>query len=64
MFWVEERAVAEHGAGDSEQPVGDRSKSSAMGVSSTSQGLVLGFADGITLDGHATPMVDGIDQAH
>lgn len=55
--------VAKHCTGDGEQAVCDRPEGSAVAVAACTQGFVLCFADGIVLDGHAAPVVDGVDQA-
>ncbi len=60
---IEECAVAQHGAGDGQQPVCDRAQGAAVGVAALAQGAVLGPADGIVLDGHPAPVIDGVYQA-
>ena len=45
-FGVEHRAVAQHGAGDAEEPVGDRAQRSRVAVAAIAQRLVAGLLAG------------------
>lgn len=48
---VEQGAIFQHGAGDTEQAVGDRSEGAAMAVAPAAQRGVLGLACRIKLNG-------------
>ena len=52
--------VSEHGAGDGQEPVGDGAESACMGMTTASQGGVLGAAGLVVLHGDACPVVDGV----
>ena len=52
--------VSEHGAGDSQEPVGDGAESACMCVTTASQGGVFGAAGLVVLHGDACPVVDGV----
>ena len=56
----EQCLVFEHGAGDSEEPVGDGSQSAGMAVAARSERGILGLAEGVTLYGAVGPLVDGV----
>ena len=66
VFWavggIEGGSGFEHGAGDVEEAVGDRSQGAAMAVTSASEGGVFGAASGIVLNGDARPMVHGVGE--
>ena len=55
--------VSEHGAGDREQAVRDRTQGAGMAVAAPAKGGVLGLADGIALDLDPCPVVDCVAQA-
>jgi hypothetical protein len=60
---VEGRAGFEHGAGDVEEAVSDRSQGSAMAMTAAAELGVFGAGTGIALHGHARPMVAGVGEA-
>ena len=59
---IEGGAGFEHGAGDIEQSVGDRSQGSAMAVTSASEFGVFRPAARIVLHGDAGPMIDRVGE--
>ena len=59
---VEQGAIFQHGAGDTEQAVGDRSESAAVAVTPAAQRGVLGLACRIKLNGDTRPVVHGISK--
>src|SRR6516165_1151095 len=59
---VEEGACFQHGAGDIEEAVGDRSQGAAMAVTATSEHGVFGSALWVNLHRDARPMVRGIGE--
>ncbi len=64
VVWIVEGLAFEHGAGDGEEPIGDRPQRPAVGVAAGSERDVSDAARGIVLDGDAGPMVDGAAQTH
>src|SRR5947207_3057626 len=61
--WIEGRAGSEHGTGDVEQVIGDRSQRTCVIVPAASERGVFGPACRVVLHGDAGPMVDGVGQA-
>ncbi len=61
---IEEGLALEDGAGDGEEPVGDRAQCPAVGVATGPQRGVSVTARGIVLDGDPGPVVEGAAQAH
>lgn len=57
---VEGGAGFQHGTGDIEEAVGDRSQRAAMTVPAAPESGVFGPALGVMLDGNAGPMVHGV----
>ncbi len=60
---VKECSISQHGTCDCQEPVSDSPQCSSVCMSSCSEGLVLGFTDGIVLQDHIGPVVDGIGQS-
>src|SRR5208282_3315229 len=60
---VESGPGLQHGAGDIEKAVGDRSQGSAMAVTSASEGGIFRAASGVALNCDARPMVHGVGES-
>ena len=54
--------VFEHGTGHAEKPICHRAERSGVTVTAGSQCCVLGFADGVVLNGDAGPVIDRVLQ--
>ena len=52
---VEQRPVFKHDASNPQQAVRDAAKRTGVAVTASSEGRVLGLADGVMLDSHAGP---------
>ena len=59
---VEQGAIFQHGAGDTEQAVVDRSKGAAMAVTRAAQRRVLGLARRIKLNGDTRPVAHNVSK--
>ncbi len=59
---VESGPGFQHGAGDIEKAVGDRSQGSAMAVTSASEGGIFRAASGVMLNRDARPVVHGVGE--
>ncbi len=64
VVWIVEGLAFEHGAGDGEEPVGDRAQRPAVGMATGPERGVSFTAGAIMLDGDAGPVVDGTAQTH
>ena len=60
LIWRVQCPVLEHGAGDSEEPVGDAAKGTHVAVTAGAQCGVFRLADGVAVYGNAGPGVDGV----
>ena len=59
---VEQGAIFQHGAGDTEQAVVDRSEGAAMAVTRAAQRRVLGLARRIKLNGDTRPVAHNVSK--